>query len=458
MKKEITWDSRHAKIITELFDEFNKNKIKYFVLRNYKKLPEINESKDIDIIVEPKSIYEAKAILKHIFKSNEIIYYYERVFSTLHCCHGINNKNNFSIHIDLISSYVSKGYEIFTFDEMYNHTISYKNFYALNDYFEGVMVFIYKQFNYNPKLKEEYKKIIYNTYKNYSEFEFLLNNLLGRDLTNKITQCIEDKDFDLMLSYSKKLTHKLKNYTLKKRPIKTIYLINKFITNKINTNILHFNKNLKFFSVMAPDGAGKTTFLDNLLDEILFYFVNSVLQERITLYHFRPTILPNLGAIGEKAKVMKQDTDYSNPHRAKPATKLSSLVRITYYWFDYIIGYIIYGYKDVKFEKFTVFDRYIYDFIVDPRRSRINLPTWVRKLYVKLTPQPKIVFYLHADPDVIFKRKQELTLEEIKRQNEIYLNLAKSHPRFKTLDANRHYNESVNEALEIILNEFCEKL
>ena len=114
--------------------------------------------------------------------------------------------------------------------------------------------------------------------------------------------------------------------------------------------------------------------------------------------------------------------------------------------------------KDVKFDRFTIFDRYIYDFIVDPKRSRINLPTWLRKLYVKFTPQPKIVFYLHADPDVIFKRKQELTLEEIKRQNEIYLNLAKSHPRFKTLDANRHYNESVNEALEIILNEFCEKL
>jgi thymidylate kinase len=68
-----------------------------------------------------------------------------------------------------------------------------------------------------------------------------------------------------------------------------------------------------------------------------------------------------------------------------------------------------------------------------------------RKTYVKFMAHPKIVFYLKADPDVIYKRKQELTLEEIKRQNEIYLEVAKLHPRFKILDANRHYDESVNE-------------
>ena len=261
-----------------------------------------------------------------------------------------------------------------------------------------------------------------------------------------------------MLKYSPELTKQLKKYVLKKRPLTTFYKIVSFIFEKITINTINFRKLSKVFSVMAPDGAGKTTFLDNLSEKLAFYFVNSSVEERVSIYHFRPSILPNLGAVGEKAKVMKQDTDYSNPHRAKPASTISSLVRISYYWFDYIIGYFLLTRKDLKTYKFTLFDRYIYDFIVDPYRSRINLPTWIRKLYVKFTPQPKIVFYLHADPDVIFKRKQELTLEEIKRQNEIYLNLAKSHPRFKTLDANRHYNESVNEALEIILNEFCEKL
>ena len=104
---------------------------------------------------------------------------------------------------------------------------------------------------------------------------------------------------------------------------------------------------------MAPDGAGKTTFLDNLSEKLAFYFVNSSVEERVSIYHFRPSILPNLGAVGEKAKVMKQDTDYSNPHRAKPASTISSLVRISYYWFDYIIGYFLLTRKDLKTYKFT---------------------------------------------------------------------------------------------------------
>lgn len=209
---------------------------------------------------------------------------------------------------------------------------------------------------------------------------------------------------------------------------------------------------------MAPDGAGKTTFIDNLLNEITYYFVNSNYDERCTIYHFRPNLLPNLGELGEKAKIKEQDKDFTNPHRANPAGKISSFIRICYYWLDYIIGYNLFVRKDVKLYKFSIFDRYSYDLIVDPHRSRIKLPLWIRKLFVKCMPHPKIVFYLCADPEVIFQRKQELTLEEIKRQNEIYLDLAKSHKRFKILDANRHCDESVNEALEIILDTFCEKL
>lgn len=455
----INWDKTHTKILNDFFNELNENKIKYFVIRNFERLPEINDSKDVDIFIEPSEIMVAKKLLYDIYKQNQIEYYYKDVYSDVSCCYGISLSKKISIHIDLITSYSSKGYEVLSFNEIYKFIKPYKNFYVIDEYFQGVILFIFKQFNYsNPKLKREYREIIFNTNKNYKDFSILLEELLGKQLSDKIIDKINDKDFDGMLGYSQELTKQLKKYVLKKRPLTTLYKIVSFIFEKITINTIKFRKLSKVFAVMAPDGAGKTTFLDNLSEKLAYYFINSSINERVSIYHFRPSILPNLSAVGEKAKVMKQDTDYSNPHRAKPAGKLSSLVRITYYWLDYVIGYFILTRKDLKTYKFTLFDRYIYDFIVDPFRSRINLPTWVRKFYVKLTPQPKIVFYLHADPDVIFKRKQELTLEEIKRQNEIYLDLAKSNKRFKILDANRHYDESVDEALEIILDTFCEKL
>lgn len=57
---EIVWNNRHGKILNDLIISLNKNKIKYFILRNYAKLPNINLSKDVDIIFEPRKFKESK--------------------------------------------------------------------------------------------------------------------------------------------------------------------------------------------------------------------------------------------------------------------------------------------------------------------------------------------------------------------------------------------------------------
>lgn len=207
---------------------------------------------------------------------------------------------------------------------------------------------------------------------------------------------------------------------------------------------------------MAPDGAGKTTFLESLLDDLAFYFTKD--RNYFTLLHFRPEILPNLGAVGEKAGVMKQDKNFTTPHRAKPAGFLSSLIRITYYWCDYVLGWFIYTSKDIQYDRFTVFDRYSYDLLVDPRRTRLGLPYWARKLYVAFMPQPKFTFYLDVEPEEIFRRKQELAPDEINRQVGEYRKLVKSSKRFIALNGNRPVEQIKNDAVNIIIQSFCKKL
>ncbi len=155
------------------------------------------------------------------------------------------------------------------------------------------------------------------------------------------------------------------------------------------------------------------------------------------VYHFRPSVLPNLGAVGEKAGVMKQDTNFENPHRNKAANPLSSFVRMGYYWLDYLIGGAICIRKDVQFDKITIFDRYIYDFIIDPLRSRINLPRCMRTAFSKMVQQPRIVFVLDAPADVIYSRKKELTLDEIQRQLEEFDKLSNLGDNFYKINANQ---------------------
>lgn len=453
------WDTRHAKILVSILYLFEKENIRNFIIRNYEGLPEKNSSKDVDIIVEPGKIKQAISILKKVYKENGLVYFYKVQYEHGHNCKGMNIETNMTIHVDLMEGYFSRGAELFSFDELYNQTIVYKDFRVLNEFYTGLMVFIYKQFGYKkPKLKQEYRDIIYNTYKSYPEFENLISKLIGAKLSANIFIAIEQKDFDGMLAYSSQLTKALTRYAFRKKPIETFKNRLLFYSEKMNRIVFNYHKFSKVFSVIAPDGAGKTTFLDALMNKIAFYYVDDQISDRCHLYHFRPNLLPNLGELGEKSGIKKQDKDFTNPHRAKPASVLSSLIRISYYWLDYVVGYNLFVRKDVKVDKYSIFDRYSYDLIVDPLRIRLKLPLWVRKTFVMFMPHPKIVFYLHADPDVIYKRKQELTLDEIMRQNIEYKNVATSHKRFIVLDSNRSINEIVDDALKIILDTYTEKL
>ena len=187
-------------------------------------------------------------------------------------------------------------------------------------------------------------------------------------------------------------------------------------------------------------------------------YINDPEDCRFHVYHFRPSILPNIGQVGEKIGIKEQDKDFENPHRGKPVGFLSSLLRITYYWLDYVVGWQMCARNDVHYDKYTIFDRYCFDFIVDQRRTRLNLPMWIRKLYVALIPKPQIIFFLDADADTIYSRKQELSYDEINRQLNEYRKLVKTDKRFITLNALKTPEELSLEVRNIILNRFTKRI
>lgn len=397
--------------------------------------------------------------MKDVFRRNGLSYFYRVIIEKCYVHYAINKKGDFAIHIDLMNGYINRGVELFTFEELYSQTIDYNGFRVLNELYNGVMLFIYKQFGYRkPKLKEVYKSTIYDVWLRYPEFSSILEKMLGKDIYPKISACIEQKDFDTMLSYSSIVSQRLRQYSNQTSFVRNQHRRIRFITQKVNRIIFRYRKYEKSFSVMAPDGTGKTTFLTQLLNRLAFLYVDAPNDiKRFHLYHFRPGLFPNLGAVGEKARVMKQDTDFTNPHRAKPAGFLSSLIRITYYWFDYVLGWMYYTRRDVQYDLYTVYDRYSYDLLVDPRRTRLKLTYWVRRCFVACMPHPKINFFLKASPDVIIKRKAELTHNEIIRQVSAYERLS-VRKNIITIDANKCVDEMVDEALPHLLSAYWEKL
>lgn len=456
----MAWGKKHGEILQTFFNELSKADIKFFIIRNFEGLPESNSSKDVDIILKHGTAFEAETILKKVFKQFNLTHYYRVQIEESLLCRAINLHDEFAIHIDLMNGYINRGVEIFSFEELYDQTVDYNGFKVLNELYNGIMLFVYKQFGYKkPILKQSYQDVIYRVWKEYPEFGSILSKLIGIELYQIISKCIEKKDFKRLLSYSPIVNKKLRTYSNKRHLIINNYRKVKFIWQKINRIILNYRKYEKSISVMAPDGAGKTTFLTLLLEKLAFYYVDAPKDfSRFHVYHFRPTLLPNLGEIGEKVNLKKQDTDFTNPHRAKPVSFWESIVRITYYWLDYVIGWMIYTRKDVQYDFYTIYDRYSYDLIVDPGRTRLSLPYWIRIIYVFCMPHPKLNFFLKADSNIIFKRKAELTLSEIERQIEGYQKICDYKSDIIILNANSPTIEIVNQAIEYVVDKYWTKL
>lgn len=453
---EICWNIRHSEILSDLFDRLNSEDIKYFVLRNYKELPENNPSKDVDIILEPGKISTARECMMQALKKARVNYYNEEIFGHIHSFWGMDTEDVFSIHIDLIEGYYAKGFSVFTFNELYEEVEKYKNFYVLNDFFSGVMLYVYKQFGYRkPRMKTEYCTELNNVIKNNkSKFEKLVAKLTTEEFAKKAAELIVSEDFEGLLKESCKLQKYLKLYVWKKRPITTMVEVFRFYWQRLHRILFSYRSYSYNFAVIAPDGGGKTTFLEILINDLNFYRVCTMEDNHISVYHFRPGILPNLGAMGEKAGIKKQDTDFTDPHRNAPANPISSFVRMVYYIIDYIVGWQIRVRRDVHRNKWTIFDRYSYDLMVDPKRTRLNLPDHVRSVLVGLTPKPNIVFLLKTTPEIIFKRKQELTLREIERQLNEYTKLAKKDNRIVVLDAEKSPEELAKIAIKHLFERY----
>jgi thymidylate kinase len=179
----------------------------------------------------------------------------------------------------------------------------------------------------------------------------------------------------------------------------------------------------EFISVSGPDGSGKTTILEGASEQLEKLFGSRPENHG----HFRPTALPRIAHIAKRAgAIATVDEDYAVPHRGKPSGFMGSLVRFSYYLLDYLWGYFTKIRPALVRRELVIYDRYYFDMVADPERSRISLPLWIRKLGLKILPLPNTAFFVHVSPEVVRARKQELPLEKIAELNEAYLDMAKA--------------------------------
>lgn len=166
------------------------------------------------------------------------------------------------------------------------------------------------------------------------------------------------------------------------------------------------------------DGAGKSTII-----EIVKENIETKYRKKVVLLRHRPGVLPILSAIKHGKSKAEKIAGKTLPRQGKNRSPLSSTLRFSYYYLDYLIGQIYVYFRYILRGKIVLYDRYYFDFINDAKRSNIEVNRKLSKALYRFVMKPKLNIFLYAQPETILARKQELKAEDIKELTQNYYDL-----------------------------------
>jgi len=425
--------STSSQLTVNIFELLNTT-ANYAVLRNYNGLPLNNSSRDIDILVEKKEFIEIESkIVDFIIASKfkiTTLYRNEKIIT--YVCAKVDNGE-----IDLVQ------FDFFFNTSLFGILLLDVQSVLKSKEFNGAIYHVSKEYEFldkylqlkflNKPYPQKYKALQVEMRQNK-----VLPNLLKQTTGAESLIALEGIT-------SAKFKRSVLFQNLKRKPIEQLKLLLLFI--------VYYIKNMTFYKGFSigftgPDGSGKTTIINAIGNELRSVYT------ALKQFHFRPTIIPNLGETAHKTKLKPEvDKDYSNPHRGVKTGLISSFVRLLYYSIDYLVGYFLTIRPNLHKRNVVIFDRYFTDIIADSRRSSIFLNPkflfWFGKLFI---PSLDYNILLTANKETILARKQELTAEGIENINKKLNYLADKKGCYLVLN-----NESPTEAVQKIITIIIDK-
>ena len=408
--------------LRKLFADFAEQRIRYAVLRNHEQLPDRVGSRDIDLLVHPDDLKRAKTVIlnltTHLGLSISDVFEDDMFFSVWFF-RRLKQGMPFTLSVDLFPGRRVYGMELYSVEEALSETRFHNGIPVVQERFVFLDKVMYNLAVGKPTHRKYDQLFARIARENYDQLVNHLSAFVGKTEATMRIDLTAAGSASAIPGLSKKERIRILSRRLVQNPFSGLVGISKFLAFRLRDQV---GSRGVFLSFSGPDGSGKTTVIDMVVEQLDAIFGEGA----VTYAHFRPTVLPRIAEVAKKAgAVNKVDIDYDQPHRAIPSGVWGSSARLGYYWLDYALGYFKTVRPVLKRREVILFDRYYYDMIADSFRSRISLPMPFLRFMGLLLPLPKYAFFICVDPEEIHRRKQELTMERIVELNARYSDLAR---------------------------------
>jgi hypothetical protein len=206
-----------------------------------------------------------------------------------------------------------------------------------------------------------------------------------------------------------------------------------------------------FAAFLGPDGSGKSSLTDLLVDRLGGH-ADVLKVQRVYMGSGQP-LLPT-------RKVTRRLHGKTGPKAAaKPVTvrdvshrRLRGPLHVMA---DEILRYWVHVKPRLAPHGVVLVDRYAYDVLRVNNRT-VQKP-WFRRLAMAIIPSPQVTFFLEGDPEVIAARKQELTVAETTRQLGAYRGLAGVVPNFHPIELTARDDRELRSVARDVLGAYARR-
>lgn len=430
-------------LITRVFEILHQRQLDYCIQNKYEQMPDEMPS-DIDMFYRNATEEDLDSIVAEICEKTGTIVTQKIATGFYQFTYNLSFaeiSNRFQFQLDFYSELSSPSFpHVYLPSDMLDTKRYYKCFYVPKQSHEVCYQVIRRAMK--KDMDSEHMNTIFQCYQCLpEESNDVLKKYWGEDLGKQIISAIVNKDVLWFEDFYKELRDILSskskaNSTWGKKIKQIKFSLTRFFPYRI------LNPVGMSIAILAPDGGGKSTIISQLTDSCSGSF-------DVSYKYFRPGLFKNVGQY--KPNATPESKDNPNPHGKKPNGLLKSFIRFFIYNVDFLVGYFLIVWSAKIKRKLVIFDRYYYDYFADIYRYHYSFPKFVPRLFLFMIPSPDLTFILDAPAEVLFERKKELPIEELKRQREAFLKFAHNRKNVIVIDANRPIKDVVTDVTSKIL-------